>query len=167
MFFYTLPLFFSQMRLVSPIELLIVLLTVWIFLFITLPEPEADYCHFSPDHYLFSAWQGRASLRWTFWPFFLILNALLHVTDRLAKASVLTVSSWDDIHFILLFPISWWVVSVWRCSKNVKLRFWATWARLMTLAVFLEYALKLVIRIDYPRIFFICEELLLDYGNCF
>jgi hypothetical protein len=37
----------------------------------------------------------------------------------------------------------------------------------MTFAVFFEYALKLVIRDDYPRIFFACQDIMLDYASCF
>jgi hypothetical protein len=91
----------------------------------------------------------------------------LYSADTLAKAGMLTVSSWDDVHLMLLLPIVWWTTAVWRCSANTNLRVWAAFARLLTLSVFFEYGLKLLIRIDYPRIFFGCEELLLDYGSCF
>jgi hypothetical protein len=77
------------------------------------------------------------------------------------------VSSWDDVHFMLLLPIVWWTVSIWRCSAYTRFRLYSAGARLITLGVFVEYALKLYIRIDYPRLFFNCEELLLDYGSCF
>jgi len=35
------------------------------------------------------------------------------------------------------------------------------------LAVFFEYGLKLIIRQDYPRVFFECQEIALDYASCF
>ena len=85
----------------------------------------------------------------------------------LAKLGLLTVSSWDDVHIMLLLPIVWWSTSVWRCSANTDIRLGSSGARLMIFAVLFEYGLKLLIRIDYPRIFFGCEELLLDYGSCF
>jgi hypothetical protein len=166
MFIHTLPILFAQMRLISPFEALFMLLGVFIVVFLT--SPAAEGCHRSrTEKYLFAAWVGLLPLRSVFWPFFLLLNGMLYGLDVLAKTGNFTVSSWDDVHFILLFPIIWWTASVWRCSANTDLRFWGASARLMTICVFLEYALKLTIRIDYPRLFFNCEDLLLDYGSCF
>jgi hypothetical protein len=118
-------------------------------------------------NYLFSAWTGALSLRSVFWPFFLLLNGMLYSLDSLVKAGHLTVSSWDDLHFVLQFPIIWWTIGIWRCSVNTGLRLWAAGARMMTICVVLEYALKLYIRVEYPRLFFNCEEVLLDFGSCF
>jgi len=167
MFIHTLPLFFSHIQLASPVELLVILAAVFILVFLTLPAHESNYNTGFPDDYLFSAWNGSVRLSWVFWPFFLILNASLYAADILAKSGIFTVSGWDDVHFVMLFPISWWAISVWRCTKNGIVRVWRACARLAILLVFFEYALKLSIRIDYPRVFFACEELLLDYGNCF
>jgi len=167
MFIHSLPLFFSYMGLANPVELLIIFAVIFIILLLTIPEYENESKDKFRDDYLFSAWNGQAPLGWTFWPFFLLLNACLYTADILAKAGFFTVSSWDEVHFVMLFPICWWTISVWRCSKNTQVRVWGAGARLMTLTVFFEYALKLSIRMDYPRIFFACEELLLDYGNCF
>jgi hypothetical protein len=118
MFIHTLPLFFSHMQLASPVELLVIIAAVFILLFLTLPEHENNFKAGFPDDYLFPAWNGRVQLFWVFWPFFLILNVSLYAADILAKTGVFTVSGWDDVHFILLFPIGWWAISVWRCSKN-------------------------------------------------
>jgi hypothetical protein len=167
MFIYSLPLFFTHTGLASPLELLIIFLILFIILFICSPLDGVNIQEQSFDNYLFAAWSGRLALKWVFWPFFLILNVSLYAADTLTKAGMLTVSSWDDVHLMLLLPIVWWTTAVWRCSGNVLLRVWAASARLLTLAVFFEYSLKLLIRIDYPRIFFGCEELLLDYGSCF
>ena len=68
---------------------------------------------------------------------------------------------------MLLLPTVWWTTAIWRCSYNSQLRALTGGARFLTLVVFFEYGLKLLIRIDYPRLFFGCEELLLDYGSCF
>ncbi|MEY3760309.1 MAG: hypothetical protein RIR39_1800 [Pseudomonadota bacterium] len=167
MFIYSLPLFFSQIGLASPLELLIIFMALGGVLFISSPTSDENLHLLTLDNYLFAAWSGRVSLKWVFWPFFLILNGSLYGADTLAKIGMLTVSSWDDVHLMLLLPITWWVKSIWRCSVNTSLRVWMACARLLTLAVIFEYGLKLLIRIDYPRIFFGCEELLLDYGSCF
>ena len=167
MYIYSLPLFFSQIGLASPLELLIIIMSLFVVLFISSPLSGDNLQKRSVDNYLFAAWSGYIALKWAFWPFFLILNACLYAADTLSKAGMLTVSSWDDVHLMLLLPTIWWTTAVWRCSTNTHIRFWAACARLLTLAVFFEYGLKLLIRIDYPRIFFGCEELLLDYGSCF
>lgn len=155
------------MHLASPLELLIITTALFLILFLTHPLHENLTTTDFRTHYLFSAWNGNAPLSWAFWPFFLLLNSSLFIADFLAKTGVITVSSWDDIHFVLLFPLCWWTLAVWRCSKNAKTAAWQAFSRLVTLSVFFEYAVKLSIRIDYPRIFFACEDLLLDYGSCF
>jgi hypothetical protein len=167
MFIYSLPLFFNHIRLASSLEMLIILMALFMVLFISSPFCEDNVQKQVFDNYLFAAWSGNFSLKWVFWPFFLVLNTCLYAADTLAKEGMFTVSSWDDVHLMLLLPIAWWITAVWRCSANTQLRLWATCARLLTLGVFFEYGLKLLIRIDYPRIFFGCEELLLDYGSCF
>lgn len=167
MFIYSLPLFFNSIGFASPLELLIITLALLIIFVISAPQPLEKYQLDKKGHYFFSAWTGTSTLKWVFWPFFIVLNGGLYVADTLAKSGLLTVSSWDDVHFMFLLPIIWWLVAVWRCSAQVDLKIWAGGARLLTFAVLCEYALKLVIRIDYPRLFFNCEELLLDYGSCF
>ena len=167
MYIYTLPLFFSHIGLASPAELLIIFMALFIVLFISSPQCVENSQKRSFGNYLFAAWNGNIALSWVFWPFFLILNVCLYAADTLAKAGIFTVSSWDDAHVMLLLPIAWWTTAVWRCSAIAHARIWIACARLSTLGVFFEYGLKLLIRIDYPRIFFGCDELLLDYGSCF
>ena len=167
MFIYSLPLLFSQIKMVNPVELLIIFLGLWVVLWLSSPiRAEAVQFNEKPS-YLFGAWTGCVDLKWVCWPFFIILNICLYTADTLAKLGLLTVSSWDDVHIMLLLPIVWWSTSVWRCSANTDIRLGSSGARLMIFAVLFEYGLKLLIRIDYPRIFFGCEELLLDYGSFF
>jgi hypothetical protein len=157
MFIYSLPLFFTHIGLASPLELLIIFMALFVVLFISSPLGGENLQKQPFDNYLFAAWSGSVALKWAFWPFFLILNFSLYAADTLAIAGVLTVSSWDDLHLMLLLPIVWWTTAVWRCSTNTSLRVWVACARLLTLAVFFEYGLKLLIRIDYPRTFFGCD----------
>ncbi len=167
MFFYTLPLFFTEIAWASPVELLLMAVAMLLVLFLSAPVLADSSQQLSLKNYLFSAWTGGVWLHWVFWPFFILLNVSLYAADTLAKTGLLTVSSWDDVHLMLLLPIIWWTIAVWHCSENTTQSIFAAGARLLTLAVFFEYALKLFIRIDYPRLFFVCEELLLDYGSCF
>lgn len=167
MFVYSLPLFFSQVGIASPLECLIISLALFGVLLISTVDPIDNINSDASMNYLFASWSGQARLVWVFWPFFIILNASLYSVDVLVKLGLLTVSSWDDVHLMLLLPIVWWVTAIWRCSANTQFKIYSAGARLVTFAVLFEYSLKLLLRIDYPRLFFGCEELLLDYGSCF
>lgn len=167
MFIYTLPILFTTIRYVTPIELMVIFFAALMMLWISSPLATEHCQKPHPSNYLFAGWIGCLGVHWVFWPFFILLNIGLYTTDTLAKVGMLTVSSWDEIHFVLLLTVMWWTTAVWRCSANTQVRFWGAFARLMTLAVFFEYGLKLLIRIDYPRVFFNCEDLFLDYGSCF
>ncbi|MEI6146796.1 MAG: hypothetical protein D0531_04825 [Methylococcales bacterium] len=167
MFIYTLPIFFSDIVWASPVELLMITLVLLVVLFLTAPACAENLNQLSLKQYLFSAWIGFVRLHWVFWPFFIIFNISLYVADTLAKTGLLTVSSWDDVHLMLLLPAIWWTTAIWRCSANTTQSIYAAGARLITLAVFFEYGLKFLVRFNYARLFFGCEELLLDYGSCF
>lgn len=167
MFFYSLPILFNEIGIVSPAECLFMLVAIFAVLYFSAPPSEQNWQQEPYESFLLASWLGGVSLYWVFWPYFIFLNASLVVADLLAKSGKITVSSWDEIHFVLLLTACWWAVSIWRCSSNTTARVWAALARLLIVAVVLEYALKLLIRIDYPRIFFNCEDILLDYGSCF
>ena len=167
MFVYSLPLFFSQVGLVSPLECLIMSLALFVVLLISTVEPADINNGQASANYLFASWSGQVKLIWVFWPFFVILNASLYTADVLVKSGLITVSSWDDVHLMLLLPIVWWMTAIWQCSANTQFKVYSADARLVTFAVLFEYSVKLLLRIDYPRLFFGCEELLLDYGSCF
>ncbi|MCK4840588.1 MAG: hypothetical protein KAT04_01755 [Methylococcales bacterium] len=174
MFIYSLPIFFAYIQLGSIAEYIGTIFFILMLLTIATPF-DSNYKEISWGkiseltlyQYLFDSWNGQIKLWLVFWPFFIILNLCLLLVDNLARSGHFTVSSWDEIHFILLMPIIFWVIIVWRNSINTSLRCWAIAARFMTLAVFFEYGLKLVIRQDYPRIFFNCQEAILDYASCF
>jgi len=167
MFIYSLPLFFSQIGYATPLELLIITLGLLVVLVITAPSDGQNTPPIPQDNFLFAAWTGNASLLWVFLPFFLLINIGLYATDTLAKTGLITVSSWDEIHFAFIVPIIWWLTSVWRSEVVSHSRLWHALARLCTLSVVFEYALKLLIRCNYARLFFDCEEILMDYGSCF
>ena len=172
MFFYSLPLFFTQTQFGSPFELFLITLTLFIGLFISTPPYADGYLTTPPSikslyDYLLYTWYGQLSLSQVFWPFFLLLNLGIFSADYSAKEGWISVSSWDDAHFMFFIPSFFWAIAVWRSSENTQTRTGAAYARLMTIAVFFEYALKLLIRYQYPRIFFNCQESLIDYVSCF
>jgi hypothetical protein len=170
MFIYSLPLFFS-LNFGSPLELFAIVVILFVALFISSPFPnvalEDKPFNYPLYHYFLYAWSAQLSLWRVFWPFFLILNTGFYLADYAAKAGELTVSSWDNLYFMFFFPSIWWSIAVWRSSANTGAKTWAAYARLLTLAVFFEYGLKLFIRIDYPQIFFECQDKLMDYMMCF
>ena len=172
MFIDTLPLIMQYSRLVGPIELLFVLTCAFAVLYISSPFPDEgprieNNSGLGSYQYLYRAWQGELVLWFTFWPFFLIMNGALYGADYLAKSGIISVSSWGNIHMMLVVPVVWWSVAVWRSSVRTGSRWCSSWARLAVLSVYVEYGLRLHIRQQYPRIFFNCEELLLDYFSCF
>ena len=174
MFIYSLPIFFSYIQFGTVQEYMITIIFLLILLMIATPfdslYKEIKWGAISDltlYQYLFDAWNSQIKLWLVFWPFFILLNISLYITDTLARSGSFTVSSWDEIHLMLLMPTIFWVVSTWKNALNTSSRYWAIGARFMTLSVFFEYVLKLVIRIDYPRIFFQCQEALLDYAACF
>lgn len=167
MFIYSLSILFDQIAVMSPAEAVFMLIGLFSIIWLLAPLPDDRFRRITLQPYLFACWLGEQALIAAFWPFFLILNVALFGVDVLVKAGQLTVSSWDDVHFILVLPIVWWTVSVWRCSAHAGSRWFGAGARFATVCVFLEYALKLYIRSEYPRLFFACDELLLDYGSCF
>jgi hypothetical protein len=148
-------------------EFLIILLGIMFLLIFSSPLPESSKHRQISNNYFLAAWLGGEPLKSVFWPFFLLLNLTLTLADNLVKFGDLTVSSWDDIHFMLILPIIWWIVGIWQCSANTTNKIWAGLARMATLAVIIEYVLKLYIRVYLPRIFFNCEDIMLNYGSCF
>lgn len=166
MFFYSLPILFNNIKSLTPLEFFLIAVAILALLYISAPQ-EKNWRQQPYSNFLLASWLGGVSLYWVFWPFFLILNACLFASDVLAKSALITVSTWDEIHFALFLGIIWWGVSIWRCSGNTGLRLWSTLARFATVAAMVEYGLMLFIRIYYPRIFFNCQEAMLDYGSCF
>ena len=174
MFIYSLPILLFNIQLGTPLELIAITVFLYIILYIATPlipdskgQEWGKLFGLSFYNYLLDAWTGQLKLWVVFWPFFILLNLGLYLTDNLAIQGNFTVSSWDEIHFMLLMPVIFWTMSVWRSSMNTDLRIFAAGARFMTLSVYFEYGLKLLIRKDYPRIFFNCEEIILDYAACF
>ncbi len=174
MFIYSIPIFLVYMHFGSAQEYMIATLFLLLLLYISTPSDPfykdmkwGRISELTLYQYLFDSWCGQVKLWLIFWPFFIILNIILYTTDSLARAGSFTVSSWDEVHFMLFIPIVFWTICIWRNSLNTRSRYWAIAARFMTLAVFFEFALKLEIRMDYPRIFFQCQELALDYSSCF
>ena len=174
MFVYSIPILFTNMQFGTPVEFFGVSCFLLILIYIVTPAGKefkeinwGKVSELSFYGYLFDSWNGMVKLWLVFWPFFIILNLSLFSIDSFAKSAMLTVSGWDEVHFILVMPTIFWVIIVWRNSQHTCSRYWAVAARFMTVSVFFEYILKLAIRRDYPRIFFECQDIALDYAACF
>ena len=171
MFIYSLPLFFTYLNFGSPLELFAIVAILFVALLLSAPftddSLEDKPFNYPVYYYLIYAWTGQLSLWRVFWPFFVLLNIGLLSADYQTKAGEISVSSWDDLHFLFFFPSIFWTIAVWRSSASTSKKIWAAYARLLTLAVFFEYGLKIVIRSKYPAIFFECQEKMMDYMSCF
>jgi len=172
MFIYSLPLIFTYTDLGSPIELLLISLTLFAVLYISAPFaiPDIESLPLQQPrlyYYFLYSLSAQLSLARVFWPFFILFNLTIFGADTAIKAGVFSVGSWSSAHFIFFFPSLIWSISVWRSSENTASKLWAASARLMTLAVFFEFALKAYIYQVYPRLFFNCAERILDYLICF
>jgi hypothetical protein len=171
MFIYSLPLFFSETGLGSPLELFLIALILFIILLLSVPYPDNTHVdrpfNYPLYNYILFAWQGQLALWRVFWPFFILLNGGIFAADYSVKSAWISVSSWDDAHFMFFLPSLFWAIAVWRNSENTNSPIGAAYARLMSLSVFFEYGLKLLIRHDYASLFFGCQDGVIDYLSCF
>ncbi len=168
MYAYSFPIFFRHANVLLPIEFAILLLILTGGLWFFTPSPQSEEgLQRIENSFLKAAWCGMKPLWLIFWPFYLFLHGILFYLDGVVKSGQFTVSSWDMAHFMLFTPIAIWAICVWRCSVNCSDKIWGVLARLGVASVFLEYLIKLYLRIDLPRIYFQCEEAMLNYSSCF
>ena len=167
--------FFTFTSFINPIETgVILLITAYTIYILTpthmtdepAPQSAAETRRANIYMYLQSAWLGKLSLSAVFFPFFIILNGALYYADYRVDSGNYTIASWLTILVILALPLFWWTVSVWRCSIHAS-RVWASVARFFTVAVYYEYILRLLIGYYYPQIWFNCQQLIIEYGDCF
>ncbi|WP_428353907.1 hypothetical protein [Methyloprofundus sp.] len=174
MFINSLAAFFAYTTFLSPIETGVILLITAYTIYALTPErvmldpseaslAKADNQGFYM--YIQSAWLGRQSLARTFFPFFVICNSTFFYADYRSENGTYTIESWLTILVILASPVLWWTVSVWRSSIHAS-RFWASMARFFTVAVYYEYILRLIIGYYYPHIWFNCQQLIIEFGDC-
>lgn len=172
MFYFTLPLIWANDRLLNISEFFAAYACLWLVLTISAPFLEHDQQLQEPAklsfyQYLYHAWLGALDLWLVFWPFFIFLNLSIYAVDFLVKSATVSVSSWWSIYLMLLGPIVWWTLAVWRGSSRCSSRIWSGLARLMVLSVYFEYGLKIYVYKELPRVFFNCEDALLNYFSCF
>jgi len=169
MFIETFPIIFTYTHLFSLIEAVIFLAAIFILVYFYTPDVDKNRASKRGKglyNFLHSSWQGNSSLWPVFWPFFILVNAILYYIDYRVMNVTYTIASWKTVHGMLLLPIVWWAVSVWRCSANTRYKIWSSAARTITLYLFLEYILRFIISTQYPNTFFDCRLLIMEYGDC-
>jgi hypothetical protein len=169
----TLTALFAYTSLISPLEASIILLITANLIYILTPNHKVDALpininnpQFSIYMYLQWTWLGKESLIRAFVPFFIIFNSSLFYADYRAINGSYTIASWLTILTILALPTLWWAMSVWRCSVHTS-RLWASIARFVTIVVAYEYCLRITIAKYYPETFFNCQQLIIEFGECF
>lgn len=116
--------------------------------------------------FLKSSWLGKLHLWQAFWPFFLLVNAILYYIDYRVLNVTYTITSWKTAHGMLFLPSVWWVTSVWRCSGHTRHKIWSSAARAITVYLFIDYFLRFIISTYYPETFFDCRLLIMNHGDC-
>jgi hypothetical protein len=169
MFINTLPVIFTYTSLFSLIEAVIFLAAIFFLIYFYTPEVNKNWIDkpgSSLYQFLNSAWLGNSALWRAFWPFFLLVNAILYYIDYRVMSVTYTIASWKTVHGMLFLPIVWWTTSVWRCSVNTRHKIWSSSARTITLYLLLEFIFRFIISTQYPNTFFDCRLLIMEYGDC-
>lgn len=166
---------FSFTTLINAVEASVILLITACLIYLLTAEQavEADESlpaknRFDANNiylYIQSAWLGRLPLLAAFLPFFIIVNSVLFYADYRAENGSYTIASWLTILVILALPVFWWTVAVWRCSIHSR-RLFASAARFLTVVVYYEFILRLIIAYYYPQILFNCQQLIIELGDC-
>ncbi len=168
---------FAFTSLISPLEAGFILLLTACMVYLLTSKQQTGYIdsHVLTEQshsyvtkfyfYIQSAWQGKLSLLAAFLPFFTVFNIALFYADYRADNGSYTIASWLTILVILATPVLWWTVAVWRCSRHVN-RLAASVARFLTIAVYYEYLLRIIIAYYYPQIWFNCQQLVIEFGDC-
>ena len=165
----SLSLLFAFTSFISWWEALAVGLAIVGLVFSVTAEPAEQWEFRTPAtlyYYLQWSWLGYLRLKDAFWPFFILFNIILLYIDYRVQESTFTVASWITIHIILAMPLVYWTGAVWRCSMQCSSRIWVILARSVTIAAYLEFALRWVIYQYYPNIFFSCQQMLMQWGDC-
>ena len=169
MFITTLPILFAFTHLISPLEIIIFFLAIFITVYMINPAiqvrpaamPEGGLYDF-----LYAAWMGEVPLRWAFWPFFILVNCAFLYIDYRIDTDTYTVNSWKTMHLIFFLPTVWWVLSVWRSSAKCSTKFWSSAARAVTIYLMFDFIIRVVLSFKYPTTLFSCRLLLIEYGDC-
>ncbi len=170
----TLAAFFAFTTVISPLEAgVILLITAYAIYLATAKDNQsiADNTHKPIGAgiymYIHAAWLGRLSLLRAFLPFFVIFNSVLFYIDYRAEMIRYTISSWFMTLVILAIPLIWWTVSVWRCSYNQTHQLITYLCRYLIVLAYYEYILRFMIRYYYPNIWFDCQQIAIELGDCF
>ena len=172
MFINTLPIIFQYTDAINPLEFLLFSSILFLVLYFSATDavPETAPTRIIKTdfyQYLKQGWLGFMSLPAVFWPFFLIFNLAIFSADYLVKSGTFSISSWGNVHLMLAGPLIWWLVAVWRSQALSRVRLWNAASRFIVSAALVEFLLRIFLRIELPRIFFSCDDLMINYYSCF
>lgn len=169
MFIDSLPPIFAFTDLILPLEFFLFLVLIFGAVFFAAPQPNKFWIEpKQPNLYLIleACWLGQAALWRAFWPFFILVNMVFFYIDYRTSNISFTIASWRTVHLILFLPCIWWLTSVWKCSTNTRNKIWCSCARSVTIYFMIDYFLRLLISVKYPNLFFDCELLAIEFGDC-
>lgn len=165
----TLSLLFAFTHYLTELQALGIVIAVGLIVDWFTPRP-AEYWELSQSqsvyYYLHASWLGQLALKDAFWPFFILFNAVLVYIDYRIEEGSFTVASWVTVHIILAMPLVYWTGAVWRCSDQTTRKLWSSLSRLITLLAWAEFWLRWVILDQYPQIFFNCQQMITQWGDC-
>lgn len=165
----TLSLLFAFTNYLTELQALGIVICLGLLIDWFTPRP-AEYWQLSQSqslyYYLHASWLGQLALKDAFWPFFIIFNAALVYIDYRIEEGTFTVASWVTVHIILAMPLVYWTGAVWRCSDQTTRKLWSSLARLITVLAWAEFWLRWVILDQYPQIFFNCQQMITQWGDC-
>ena len=165
----TLSLLFTFTDYLTELQALVIVIAAGLLVDWLTPRPS-EYWQLNQSqsvyYYLQASWLGQLELKDAFWPFFIVFNAALVYIDYRIEEGTFTVASWVTVHIILAMPLVYWTGAVWRCSDQTTRKFWSSLARLITLLAWAEFWLRWVILDQYPQIFFNCQQMITQWGDC-
>ncbi len=169
MFINTLPIIYTYTHLFSAVEAGLFITALFLLVYVYTPPSDRHWHEAKlPGWYLFlhAAWLGNAALWRAFWPFLVFVNGVLAYIDYRIDSLTYTVASWITVHFMLILPIVWWLVAVWRCTSHTRFRLFGCFARTVTLCLIIEFILRFIITVKYPNTFFDCHLMVVQFGDC-
>jgi hypothetical protein len=165
----SLTLLFAYTTFISWYEVLIIVFSLLVLVYSITPRPAESYEYrqpFSLYYYLQWSWLGYLRLKDAFWPFLVLYNGILLYIDYRIDQGSFTAASWVTVHTMLALPLVYWIGATWRCADKCSARRWAVLARWITVLSLFDLVLRWVIYHYYPNIFFNCQQMILQWGDC-
>lgn len=153
----------------SHLELLLIVIAILICNLRYAPFPDQNWQptpSASVYQSLKSGWYGAEALWKVFWPFLPLVISIFVYIDFRIETLTFTIDSWRTVHGMLLLPFLWWLVSIWKCSRNTRHRLFCVGARTAALLFFVICVLRMYLSFATPELLFDCSLLMQKFGDC-